>query len=89
MRRGEPIVHTLVLQKSLSLFQNEITEEIASSIATKHSLQICYTSTSEKRRSLLQPNNEDLGFLNSYEAFQKCQQRVSVKEKNKNKSVEL
>jgi len=43
MKRGWPIVHSVSLSKALSLFQNEITSELAGSTATKHTLQLCYT----------------------------------------------
>jgi hypothetical protein len=88
MKRGWPIVHSVSIVKALSLFQNEINEEIAGSRACKHSLQLCYTSTAEKRRSQVKSSDE-LGFLSSYSAFKERRESVSIKEKNRNKKVEL
>lgn len=49
IKRGEQIVHEVSITKPLSIFQNEITEEIGDNQATKYNLNLCYTSTAEKR----------------------------------------
>ena len=51
IKKGEPIVHEFSLNKSLSLFDNEITNNIGGHKATKYQLELRYTSTAEKRRS--------------------------------------
>lgn len=56
MKRSWPIVHSININKALSLFQNEIKEEIAGTEACKHTLHLCYTSTAEKRRSQVKTN---------------------------------
>jgi hypothetical protein len=88
MKRGWPIVHSVSLNKALSLFQNEITSELAGSTATKHTLQLCYTSTAEKRRSQV-TNSQQLDFLASFAEFKERRESLAIKEKNRNKRVEL
>jgi hypothetical protein len=88
MRRGWPIVHSASLTKALSLFQNEISAELAGTHAVKHLLQLCYTSTAEKRRSQV-TTPEELAFLGSYAQFQQRRESMTIKEKNRNKKVEL
>ena len=86
MRRGWPIVHSVSLNKSLSLYQNEITTSLAGTIATKHSLNLCYSSTAEKRRSQVTAP-EELAYLGNYAQFKDRRESLTIKEKNRNKKV--
>ena len=57
--------------------------------ACKHNLQLCYTSTSEKRRSQVKSSSEEFGFLSSYDSFKEKRESITIKEKNRNKKIEL
>jgi hypothetical protein len=86
MSRGWPIVHSASLQKALSLFQNHITASLAGTLATKHSLNLCYSSTAQKRRSQVTAP-EELAFLGNYAEFKERRDSLAIKEKNRNKRV--
>lgn len=86
IKKGEPIVHEFKLLKSLSLFDNQIKNEIGSYEATKYQLQLRYTSTAEKRKSS-RDQNEDTSFLKDYGKYRQKKTSVNIKEKNKNKKV--
>lgn len=86
MRRGWPIVHSVSLSKSLSLFQNDITATLAGTLATKHCLNLCYSSTAEKRRSQITAP-EELAHLGNYAQFKDKRESLTIKEKNRNKKV--
>lgn len=88
VKRGEPIVHQTSLTKVLSLFDNEITDEIGGHSATKYLFSLRYTSTAEKKKSAA-AGGADLQLMDNYSDYRQRQEVMVIKEKNRNKQMEL
>lgn len=52
-------------------------------------MEIVYTSTTEKRKSKLDPQKTQLEFINTFDQYKLQEHPIKIKEKNKNKKIEL